>query len=403
MPTYNRVDLAFERGEGPYLFSADGTRYLDFACGIAVTALGHSHPHLVAALTEQAGKFWHCSNIFQIPDQQRLGERLVEATFADTAFFGNSGAEAVECGIKIIRKYQHATGNPEKYRIITCSGAFHGRTLATIFAAGQDKLVDGFGPAVEGFDHVAFGNLNELRAAIGGQTGGILVEPVQGEAGIKVADLDYIRGLRQVADEFGLLLMFDEIQCGMGRTGRLFAHEWAGIAPDVMAVAKGLGGGFPVGACLATENAAQGMVAGTHGSTFGGNPLAMAVANAVLDVILAGGFLVGVERIAGVLYRRLEGLVSEYPSVFEEARGLGLMLGLKCAVPNAEMLTKLRQAGLLTVAAADNVVRLLPPLVIEESHIDEALDILERTAASWFDEGPNGNGGGKGGGGGARP
>ncbi len=403
MPTYNRVDLAFERGEGPYLFSADGTRYLDFACGIAVTALGHSHPHLVAALTEQAGKFWHCSNIFQIPDQQRLGERLVEATFADTAFFGNSGAEAVECGIKIIRKYQHATGNPEKYRIITCSGAFHGRTLATISAAGQDNLIDGFGPAVEGFDHVAFGNLNELRAAIGGQTGGILVEPVQGEGGIKVADLDYIRGLRQVADEFSLLLMFDEIQCGMGRTGRLFAHEWAGIAPDVMAVAKGLGGGFPVGACLATENAAQGMVAGTHGSTFGGNPLAMAVANAVLDVILAGGFLVGVERIAGVLYRRLEGLVSEYPSVFEEARGLGLMLGLKCAVPNAEMLTKLRQAGLLTVAAADNVVRLLPPLVIEESHIDEALDILERVAASWFDEGPNGNGGGKGGGGGARP
>ncbi len=381
MPTYNRVDLAFERGEGAYLIAEDGRLFLDFASGIAVTALGHAHPRLVEALVEQGQKFWHCSNIFQIPGQERLAQRLVDSTFADSVFFGNSGAEAVECGIKLMRKYHDATGNPDKYRVITCTGSFHGRTLTTIFAAGQDKLIDGFGPEVPGFDHVSFGNLNELREAITPETAGILVEPVQGEGGINVADLDYLRGLRQAADEFGLLLMYDEIQCGMGRTGRLFAHEWADAAPDVMAVAKGLGGGFPVGACLATERAAAGMVAGTHGSTFGGNPLAMAVANAIMDVMLADGFLEGVERLAGTLYRRLEELVAAHPAIFEEVRGIGMMLGLKCVVPNGEMLTKLRENGLLTVAAANNVVRLLPPLVIEESHVDEALGILERTAA----------------------
>jgi len=383
MPTYNRIDLAFERGEGPYLYATDGRRFLDFASGIAVTALGHAHPHLVAALTEQAGKLWHCSNIFRIPAQQRLAERLVERTFADTVFFGNSGAEAVECGIKMIRKYHDDTGNPDKYRIITCSGSFHGRTLTTIFAAGQDKLVNGFGPEVSGFDHVAFGNLNELRAAITGETGGILIEPVQGEGGIRPAEVEYLRGLRAVADEFGLLLMFDEIQCGMGRTGRLFAYEWAGVEPDVMAVAKGLGGGFPIGACLATEKAAVGMVAGTHGSTFGGNPLATTVGNAVLDVILEDGFLDRVERIATVLREGLDELVRGHPHVFEEVRGLGLMLGLKCVVPNTDMLARLREQGMLAVAAGENVVRLLPPLVIEERQVDEALAALTAAAATW--------------------
>ncbi len=383
MPTYNRVDLAFERGEGAYLYAADGRRYLDFASGIAVTALGHGHPHLVEALVEQGRKLWHCSNIFQIPGQQRLAERLVAASFADTVFFCNSGAEAVECGIKTIRKYHHAAGAPERQRIICASGAFHGRTLAAIFAAGQDKLIEGFGPEMPGFDHVAFGNLNELRAAITAETAGILVEPIQGESGIRVAAPDYLRGLREVADEFGLILMYDEVQCGMGRTGRLFAHEWAGVAPDVMAVAKGIGGGFPVGACLASERAAGGMTGGTHGSTFGGNPLAMAVANAVLDVVLAEGFLAGVERVAGVLKSRLEELVRAQARVFEEVRGQGLLLGLKCAVPNTEMLARLRQEGLLTVGAGDNVVRLMPPLIIGESHVDEALAILERVAEGW--------------------
>ena len=329
MPTYGRFDLAFEKGEGAYLYTGDGRKYLDFASGIAVTALGHAHPHLVKTLTEQAGKLWHCSNLFQIPDQQRLAERLVAHTFADTCFFGNSGAEAVECALKIVRKYHDETGNPGRYRVIACNGSFHGRTLATLAAAGNPKYLKGYAPDVEGFDHVAFGNLNELRAAITDETAALLVEPVQGEGGIKAASHDYLRGLRQVADEYGLLLVFDEVQCGMGRSGKLFAHEWAGVAPDVMTVAKGLGGGFPVGACLATERAAIGMTAGAHGSTFGGSPLAMAVANAVLDVMLAEGFLPRVDRIARLLRRRLDGLVAEYPKVFSEARGAGLLLGLR--------------------------------------------------------------------------
>ena len=384
LPTYKRCDIAFERGEGAYLFSTDGRRYLDFASGIAVTALGHAHPHLVEALIEQGRKLWHCSNIFRIPEQERLAERLVAHTFADTVFFGNSGAEAMECGIKMIRKYHDATGNPERYRIICATNAFHGRTLTTIFAGGQAKLVDGFGPPVGGFDHVAFGNLNELRAAITAETGGILVEPVQGEGGIRPASPDYLRGLRQVADEYGLVLMYDEIQCGMGRSGRLFAHEWAdAAAPDIMAVAKGIGGGFPLGACLASEKAAQGMTLGTHGSTYGGNPLAMAVGNAVLDVVLADGFLETVRARAESLRGRLETVVRAHPEIVAEVRGLGLMLGLQCVVPNLDLLERLRGAGLLTVGAGDNVVRFLPPLIVEESHIDEAATILERVCAGW--------------------
>ncbi|MFQ6018386.1 MAG: aspartate aminotransferase family protein [Kiloniellaceae bacterium] len=383
MPTYARADLAFERGEGVYLFTADGRRYLDFAAGVAVNALGHAHPYLVEALTEQAGRLWHVSNLYEIPEAQRLARRLSEMSFAERVFFCNSGAEAVECAIKLARKFHHHAGRPQRNRIICCAGAFHGRTLATLAAAGNPKHLEGFGPASGGFDRVAFDDLNALRAAITEETAAVLVEPVQGEGGVRTASPDYLRGLRAVCDEFGLLLVFDEVQCGMGRTGRLFAHERAGIAPDAMALAKGLGAGFPVGACLATEKAAAGMTAGTHGSTFGGNPLAMTVGNAVLDVMLADGFLDTVERIAGVFWRRLEGLVARHPRVLAELRGAGLLLGLKCVVPHGEMVAKLCEQGLLTVAAAENVVRLVPPLVVEEPQIDEAVGILERVCADW--------------------
>ena len=303
LPTYSRADVAFERGEGPYIYSTSGERFLDFGGGIAVNVLGHAHPHLVAALTAQAAKLWHTSNLYRIPGQERLAERLVAATFADTVFFGNSGAEAVECSIKMARKYHAARGEPQRYRLITVEGAFHGRTLATIAAGGQKKYLEGFGPKVEGFDQVPFGDHEALIQAIGPETAGILIEPIQGEGGIRPFGWDYLRTLRALCDEQGLLLVLDEIQTGFGRTGKLFAHEWAGIAPDIMAIAKGLGGGFPVGACLATEKAAAGMTSGTHGSTFGGNPLAMAVGNAVLDVVLAPGFLDHVNRVANYFVR----------------------------------------------------------------------------------------------------
>jgi acetylornithine/N-succinyldiaminopimelate aminotransferase len=383
MPTYGRADLAFERGSGAWLYTADGRRFLDFASGVAVTGLGHAHPHLVKALTEQAEKLWHTSNVFRIPGQERLARRLTEATFADTVFFANSGAEAIECGLKMIRKYHDDTGHPERYRVITCTGAFHGRTLATISAAGQEKHLAGFAPEVDGFDHVAFENLNELRAAIGPQTAAVLVEPVQGEGGMRAASPEFLRALRQVCDEYGLLLFFDEVQCGMGRTGKLFAHEWAGVTPDIMATAKALGGGFPVSACLATERAAVGMTQGTHGSTFGGNPLAMAVGNAVLDVMLAPGFLEKVQRSAERLREELARLARRHPAIVEEVRGKGLMIGLKLGVANAEMQARLREQGLLTVTAGDNVLRILPPLIIGDAEIAEALAILERVAAGW--------------------
>ena len=383
MPTYARAQLAFERGEGAYLYTADGSRYLDFASGIAVTALGHAHPHLVAALTEQAKKLWHTSNLYQIPGQARLAERLTAASFADSVFFCNSGAEAIECGLKMVRKYQDDFGDPKRYRVICCQGAFHGRTLATISAGGQEKHLAGFAPAVEGFDHVAYGNLNELRAAIGPETAAVLVEPIQGEGGLRAASADYLKGLRRVCDEFGLLLFLDEVQCGMGRSGRLFAHEWAGIEPDIVATAKGLGGGFPVGACLAKEKAAKALTAGSHGSTFGGNPLAMAVANAVLDVILADGFLENVRRRAERLNGGLAELVRRHPDRLEEARGFGLLLGLKCRIPNTELMSRLRDKQLLVATAGDNVLRILPPLIVEESHIDVALSIIDGVLAGW--------------------
>ena len=383
MPTYGRADLAFERGSGAWLYTSDGRRFLDFASGVAVTGLGHAHPHLVKALTEQAEKLWHSSNVFRIPGQERLAQRLTEATFADTVFFANSGAEAIECGLKMIRKFHDDTGHPERYRVITCVGAFHGRTLATISAAGQEKHLAGFAPEVDGFDHVAFENLNELRAAIGPESAAVLVEPVQGEGGMRAASPEYLRALRQVCDEYGLLLFFDEVQCGMGRTGKLFAHEWAGVTPDIMATAKALGGGFPVSACLATERAAVGMTQGTHGSTFGGNPLAMAVGNAVLDVMLAPGFLENVQRSADRLRLELGRLAKRHPSIIEEIRGKGLMIGLKLGVSNAEMQAHLREQGLLTVTAGDNVLRILPPLIVSDDDLSEAVAKLDRTCQSF--------------------
>jgi acetylornithine/N-succinyldiaminopimelate aminotransferase len=379
MPTYNRVDLNFETGEGPYLITDQGDRYLDFASGIATTNLGHGHPHLVRALREQAGKLWHVSNLWRIEESERLASRLAEATFADQVFFCNSGVEAFEAAIKLVRKYHDDSGQPHRYRVITVDGAFHGRSLNAISAAGSEKLLKGFAPQVDAFDHVGFNNTNELVNAITDETAAILVEPVQGDGGIRPADLQYLQALRRIADEHGLLLVFDEIQCGMGRTGKLFAHEWAGIAPDVMMSAKGLGGGMPIGACLATAEAAKGMTAGTHGSTFGGNPLATAVGNAVLDVMLEPGFLDGVDRVARDLWHRLQDLAPKRSEVIQEVRGAGLMLGIRCrdSVTNADLGAALRDQGLLTVPAADNVVRLLPPLVIDESHVREAVDMID--------------------------
>ncbi len=378
MPTYARADLAFDRGEGAYLIDTAGRRYLDFASGIAVTLLGHAHPHLNKALQDQAGKIWHTSNVVRVPAQERLAERLVANSFADTVFFTNSGVEAWECGTKLVRKYHDATGQPDRWRIITVGGAFHGRTMTAISAAKSEKLVDGFGPLVDGFDQVAWGNLNELRAAVTDETAAICVEPIQGEGGIRPAALDYLRALRTVADEFGLLLYFDEIQCGMGRTGKLFAHEWAGVTPDVMCLAKGIGGGFPLGACLATGQAAMGMTPGTHGTTYGGNPLATAVGNAVLDVLLEPGFLERVEAVGAFLWERLDALVRRYPRSLLELRGAGLMLGLRPTRPSGEVIGELRAEGLHTVPASDNIVRLLPPLIIGEAEALEALAILDR-------------------------
>ncbi len=376
MPTYGGADLGIERGEGVYLIGKEGKRYLDFAAGIAVNSLGHCHPKLVAALTEQVNTLWHTSNMYRIPGQERLAQRLVDATFADTVFFTNSGVEAMECSIKMARKFHAANGAPERFRIITFEGAFHGRSLAMIAAGGQDKYLDGFGPKVKGFDQIPFGDLEALKAAINDETAGILLEPVQGEGGIKPFANDFLRSVRALCDDNGLLLILDEVQCGVGRTGKLFAHEWAAIAPDIMAIAKGIGSGFPMGACLATEEAAVGMVKGTHGSTFGGNPLAMAVGNAVLDVVLEPGFLDHVNDISKRLRQQLAMLADEHSDVIEEIRGEGLMIGIKLKTPNLEMLQSLREGGLMTVAAGDNVIRLLPPLIIDETHIAEAIEKL---------------------------
>jgi acetylornithine/N-succinyldiaminopimelate aminotransferase len=382
LPTYARADVVFEKGEGVWLETRDGERYLDFGAGIAVNALGHAHPHLVEALTGQAKKLWHSSNLFRIPKGERLAQRLVDNTFADTVFFTNSGAEALEASIKMARKHHSANGEPGRYRIVTFEGAFHGRTLATIAAGGQKKYLEGFGPKVEGFDQVPFGEHQALHDAITPETGAILIEPVQGEGGIRNVPTQCLRGLRELCDERGMLLIFDEVQTGVGRTGKLFAHEWSGIEPDIMAIAKGIGGGFPMGACLATAEAGKGMTVGVHGTTFGGNPLAMAVGNAVLDVVLAPGFLDHVKRMGLLLKQRLAELVDRHPAVIAEIRGQGLMLGLRTHVPNNDFVSAARDQKLLTISAGDNVVRLLPPLIVSEAEVGEAVKRLARACAA---------------------
>jgi acetylornithine/N-succinyldiaminopimelate aminotransferase len=381
VPTYARAPVAFERGEGPWAITADGTRYLDFGAGIAVNALGHAHPHLVKTLTEQAGKIWHTSNLYGAPDGERLARRLCEATFAERVFFTNSGAEANECAIKMARKYHAAKGHPERYRIITFEGAFHGRTLATIAAGGQQKYIDGFGPKVDGFDQVPFDDEKALRAAITPETAALMIEPIQGEGGLRSVPARFLKLLRDLCDEHGLMLIFDEIQTGVGRTGKFFAHEKYGVAPDIMSIAKGIGGGFPMGACLATEEAASGMTLGTHGTTFGGNPLAMAVGNAVLDVVLAPGFIENVGQIALRLKQSLAELKDKHPEVIAEIRGEGLMLGLKLHTLNTDFVNEARAHGLLVVGAGDNVVRLLPPLIITEADVAEAVSRLDKAAS----------------------
>jgi acetylornithine/N-succinyldiaminopimelate aminotransferase len=380
LPTYARVDLAFERGEGAWLTATDGERYLDFTGGVAVNALGHAHPYLVAAITAQAQKLWHVSNLFRIPEGERLAERLCEATFADFVFFNNSGAEANELGIKIARKYHWANGQPERYRIITFEGAFHGRSLATLAATGAPKYLEGFGPVMDGFDQVALGDIEAVKRAIGPQTGAILIEPIQAEGGVRVPAPGFLRALRDLCDQHGLLLMLDEVQTGVGRTGELFAYQRTGVRPDIMAIAKAIGGGFPLGACLATAAAAKGMTAGTHGSTFGGNPLAMAAGNAVLDVVLAPGFLDRVRRTALLLKQRLAELKDRHPAIIAEVRGEGLLIGLRALVPAGSLVDALRAEKLLTVAAGENVVRLLPPLIIGEDDIAEAIMRIDRAA-----------------------
>lgn len=380
--TYARQPLAFERGEGCWIETVEGERYLDFAAGIAVNSLGHAHPHLVAALTEQAGKLWHVSNVYEIPGQARLGERLAENSFADKVFFTNSGAEALECAIKTARRYHHVNGQPERYRVITFEGAFHGRTLATIAAGGQAKYLEGFGPKVEGFDQVPFDDTEALLKAIGPETAAILVEPIQGEGGVRPIPNASLRRLREICDRHGLLLILDEVQSGVGRTGKLFAHEWAEITPDLMAVAKGIGGGFPLGACLATAEAAKGMTPGTHGTTFGGNPLAMAVGNAVLDVVLADGFMESISRKGLQFKQSLAAVADEFPDIIEGVRGEGLMLGIKCKVQNLRLLEALRDQKMLVVPAGDNVLRLLPPLIITEDEIREAVKRIHDAAAA---------------------
>ncbi|MGQ3674836.1 aspartate aminotransferase family protein [Xanthobacter sp. TB0139] len=374
LPTYARIDLEFERGEGCWLVTTDGRRFLDFTAGIAVNVLGHAHPYLVKALEGQAEKLWHISNLFRIPGGERLAQRLCDATFADTMFFTNSGAEALECAIKMARKYHYANGEPEKNEIIAFKGAFHGRTLATIAAGGNAAYMAGFEPNLPGFAHVPFGDIEAVRAAVTLRTGAILLEPVQGEGGVRVAPPGFLKALRDLCDEKGLLLVLDEVQCGVGRTGKLFAHEWEGVTPDIMAVAKGIGGGFPMGACLATEEAAKGMTLGTHGSTYGGNPLAMAVGNAVLDLVLEDNFLVHVNAVSAHLHKALHALVERYPSVLQEVRGKGLLVGLKLKVPVGDMVTALRAEGLLAPAASDNVLRLLPPLVVSTEEVDLAAE-----------------------------
>ncbi len=386
--TFARAPIAFERGEGVWLTTTDGRRVLDFSSGVAVNVLGHAHPALVGALKAQAEKVWHVSNLYRIPEQERFAATLCGATFAEKVFFCNSGAEAVECALKTARRWHFVNGHPERTRIITFAGAFHGRTLATLAATGNPKYLEGYGPPAHGFDQVEIGDLKAVEETIGPETAAILIEPIQGEGGIRLVPGHFLRALRELCDRHGLLLIFDEVQTGIGRTGKLFAYEWSGVTPDVMTAAKGLGGGFPVGACLATADAAKGMTAGTHGSTFGGNPLAMAVGQAVLDVLLADGFLDDVARKGLYLKQRLAAVVDSHPDLVDEVRGEGLLVGVRCKVPVAEVNAAMRDQDMLGVGAGENVIRLLPPLIVSDAELDEgvrrfdaALAALERAKA----------------------
>lgn len=380
MATYNRADIAFERGEGSWLFTAEGKKYLDFTSGIAVTNLGHCHPHLIEALTKQGQKLWHCSNLFRIPEGERLADRLAEITFADAIFFSNSGAEAIEGAIKLARKFHQDAGNKNRYRVLTCSGSFHGRTLAALAAAGNPKYLKGFDPVTEGFTQVPFMDLEAMKKQMKQDVAAILVEPVQGEGGFKAASPEYLQGLRKIADENGALLIFDEVQCGMGRSGKLFAHEYAGVTPDIMTTAKGIGNGFPLGAILAKTHVAKSFGYGAHGSTYGGNPLAMAIGNAVLDIMLAPGFLTSVGKSAIFLDRQLQNLKVKYPQRIIELRGMGLMRGVRLPddIEATAIIGALRDHGLLVLSAGENVLRLLPPLIVTEEEIQIAIDSLDK-------------------------
>ena len=382
LPTYNRAPLTFVKGEGSWLTEADGRRFLDLGAGIAVNALGHAHPALIAALTEQAGKVWHVSNVYRIAEQETLAQALVDATFADTVFFTNSGTEAAELAIKMARKFHYEAGQTERTQIVAFEGAFHGRSTGAIAAAGSEKMVKGYGPLMPGFTHVGWGDHEALKAAVTDRTCAVMIEPIQGEGGIRTVPDQCLKGLRELCDATGTLLIFDEVQCGMGRTGRLFAHEWAGVTPDIMMVAKGIGGGFPLGAVLATERAAAGMTAGSHGSTYGGNPLACAVGLAVMRIVSDPAFQAEVARKGALFRQKLEGLVAAHPEVFEAVRGQGLMLGLKCRATNTDVVKAGYAEGVLTVAAADNVVRLLPALNIPDEDIAEAAARLDRAATA---------------------
>ena len=381
LPTYNRTDIAFVRGEGSYLFAEDGKRYLDFGAGIAVNAFGHANARMLKALTEQAGKLWHTSNLYRVPGQESLSKKLVASTFADTCFFTNSGTEAIELAIKMARRYHFVSGHPERFHILTFEGAFHGRTYAAINAGGNDKYLEGFGPRMLGFDQLRAGDINAVKNALGPDTAAILIEPLQGESGVRVVAPDFLRGLRRLCDEHGLLLIFDEIQTGLGRTGKFFAYDWLGISPDIMTVAKALGGGFPVGAVLATAKAAKGMTVGTHGTTYGGNPLAMAVGNEAIDMILEPGFLDHVGKIANYLHQQLGGLIAAHPHVFDSVRGQGLMIGVKMKTDASAFIALARANGLIVLPAGENVVRLLPPLTLSEAEAREGIELLNKTAS----------------------
>src|SRR5436190_18519576 len=392
MPTYGRKDVVFERGEGNYLYATDGRRYLDFTSGIAVNALGHCHPTLVKALAEQGQKLWHTSNLFRIGNGEKLAKRLTEVSFADTMFFCNSGAEAIEGGIKLIRKYQFMNGRPKRYKIVCFQAAFHGRLLNALAATGNEKYLEGFGPPAPGYKHAPLNNTNVVRDMVDDETAGILVEPIQGEGGIRATTTQFLEDLRAICDEFGLLLFYDEIHTGFGRTGKMWGYDWSGVKPDVAAIAKGMGGGFPIGAFMATEKAAIGMVPGTHGATYGGNPLATGVANAVLDVLLAPGFIDDVRQKGEYLKGQLEMLVKKHPTVYLEQRGMGFLQGLQCAsaVPAGDMVNRLQSLGLLVPPAGENVVRVFPALIADKAALDEGIELLSKAAESFEAAAPQG-------------